>query len=320
MKKSQKPIIDHLNDYLDWIDVEKGLSSKTQENYSRFLKRFFRWLKKNELTSLLPHELSEKHVWDYRIFLARKAKRKNSEENLKRSTQEYYLIGLRSLLTFFASRDITSLPPEKIELPKSKNDTEVRFLNLDQLRKLFDAPDTSTDSGLRDRAVLETLFSTGMRISELVALNRDQIEPSIKQDELELSIIGKGSKARTVYFSPRALEWLRKYLKSRDDMAEALFINYRGPNDSSRRLTARSIQMKIKNYAVMAGLPLNTTPHVLRHSFATDLLGRGVDIRILQEFLGHSSITATQIYAHVTSKQLKDIHKKFHGGNELSSS
>ncbi|MEX0935094.1 MAG: tyrosine-type recombinase/integrase [Candidatus Paceibacterota bacterium] len=317
MKKSKKPIIKHLPDYLDWIDIEKGLASSTQENYARFLKRFFKWLEKHDLTSLLPHELTEKHVWDYRIFLARKTKHENSDKNLEKSTQQYYLIGLRSLLSYFAARDITSLPPEKIELPKTRNEKEIRFLNLDQVRRLFDAPDVSKDIGLRDRAILETLFSTGMRISELVALNRDQIESSLDKEGLELSIIGKGSKARTVYFSPRALEWLRKYLKSRDDMAEALFINYRAPSDASRRLTARSIQKKIKKYAIKAGLPTNTTPHVLRHSFATDLLGRGVDIRILQEFLGHSSITATQIYAHVTSKQLKDIHREYHGGNDL---
>ncbi|MEX2405621.1 MAG: tyrosine-type recombinase/integrase, partial [Candidatus Paceibacterota bacterium] len=237
MKKSKKPIIKHLPDYLDWIDIEKGLASSTQENYARFLKRFFKWLEKHDLTSLLPHELTEKHVWDYRIFLARKTKHENSDKNLEKSTQQYYLIGLRSLLSYFAARDITSLPPEKIELPKTRNEKEIRFLNLDQVRRLFDAPDVSKDIGLRDRAILETLFSTGMRISELVALNRDQIESSLDKEGLELSIIGKGSKARTVYFSPRALEWLRKYLKSRDDMAEALFINYRAPSDASRRLT-----------------------------------------------------------------------------------
>lgn len=316
MKKSSTPIIKHLNDFLDWIDVEKGLASTTQENYARFLQRFFDWLKSNDLANLKPHELTEDHVWKYRIYLARKANGAGSD-GLKRSTQQYYLIGLRSLLRFFAGRDITSLPPDKITLPKDDSGDEVRNLSVDQLKKIFAQPDTSTKSGLRDRAILETFFSTGLRISELVALDKKQVAGSVKKDELELSITGKGKKTRTVYFSPRALSWLDKYLQSRQDDLEPLFINYRAPKDASRRLSARAIQKRVKRYAVAAGLPKNTTPHVLRHSFATDLLRKGVDIRILQEFLGHSSITATQIYTHVTDKQLRDIHGKFHGGDEL---
>ncbi|MEX2514914.1 MAG: tyrosine-type recombinase/integrase [Candidatus Paceibacterota bacterium] len=316
MKKSSTPIIKHLHDFLDWIDVEKGLASTTQENYARFLERFFQWLRNNDLTDLKPHELSEDHVWKYRIYLARYAKGTGSE-GLKRSTQQYYLIGLRSLLRYFTKRDITSLPPDKITLPKDDTGDEVRNLTIDQLKKIFKAPDVSTKSGLRDRTILETFFSTGMRISELVALDKKQISSSINKDELELSITGKGRKTRTVYFSPRALKWLGRYLQSRKDDEPALFVNYRAPKDASRRLTPRSIQKRVKKYAVSAGLPQDTTPHVLRHSFATDLLRKGVDIRILQEFLGHSSITATQIYTHVTDKQLRDIHGKFHGGDEL---
>ena len=316
MKDSSTPIIKHLNDFLDWIDVEKGLASTTQENYARFLERFFDWLRNNDLTDLKPHDLSEDHVWKYRIYLARHATGKKSE-GLMRSTQQYYLIGLRSLLRYFTKRDITSLPPDKIILPKDDSGDEVRNLSIDQLKKIFAKPDTSTKSGLRDRAILETFFSTGMRISELVALDRKQISDSLKKDELELSITGKGRKTRTVYFSKRTLRWLSRYLNGRKDDDSALFVNYRAPKDASRRLTARSIQKRVKKYAVAAGLPQDTTPHVLRHSFATDLLRKGVDIRILQEFLGHSSITATQIYTHVTDKQLRDIHSKFHGGNEL---
>ena len=156
-----------------------------------------------------------------------------------------------------------------------------------------------------------------MRISELVALNQEQIKSSLNSDELELGIVGKGGKARTVYFSTRTLQWLKRYLKTRNDKDKALFINYRGPIDASRRLTPRSIEKSIQKYALLAGLPSTTTPHVLRHSFATDLLSQGVDIRILQEFLGHKSITATQIYAHVTSKKLREIHRQFHGGQRL---
>lgn len=315
MKKSSKPIIKHLTDFLDYIDVEKGLASTTQENYARFLERFFMWLRNNDLADLKPHELTEDHVWKYRIYLARHAG--NGSDGLKRSTQQYYLIGLRSLLRFFATRDITSLPPDKINLPKDDSGDEVRNLSIDQLKNLFAAPDVSTKSGLRDRAIIETFFSTGLRISELTALDRKQIEGSKNKDSLELSITGKGNKTRTVYISERALEWLRKYLVTRGDDSDALFINYSGPKSESRRLSARSIERRVKKYAIASGLPRNTTPHVLRHSFATDLLRKGVDIRILQEFLGHASITATQIYTHVTSKQLSDIHGKFHGGDEL---
>ncbi|MBI2594964.1 MAG: tyrosine-type recombinase/integrase [Candidatus Colwellbacteria bacterium] len=317
MKKSQKPLPQHVSDYLDWLDVEKGLSSKTQENYSRFLKRFLDWLKENRLSSLKPHELSADHIWKYRIYLARQTRSKRSSKSLRKTTQSYYLITLRSLLTFFAERDILAIPPEKIKLPRDKGDKEVRFLSLEQLERLFSVPDISSLQGLRDRAILETFFSTGMRIAELVALNREQIEPSLNLSELELGIVGKGSRARTVYFSSRTLQWLKLYLKSRTDSDEALFINYRTRSGAPRRLTPRSIEKSIQKYALLAGLPPNTTPHVLRHSFATDLLSQGVDIRILQEFLGHKNIAATQIYAHVTSKKLKEIHRQFHSGQKL---
>ena len=317
MQKSTKPLPQHVSDYLDWLDVEKGLSSKTQENYSRFLKRFLDWLKENKLSNLKPHELSPDHVWKYRIYLARQTRSKRSSKSLKKATQSYYLITLRSLLSFFAERDILAIPPEKVKLARDKAEKEVRFLSLDQLERLFEIPDISSPSGLRDRAILETFFSTGMRISELVALNQEQIKSSLNSDELELGIVGKGGKARTVYFSTRTLQWLKRYLKTRNDKDKALFINYRGPTDASRRLTPRSIEKSIQKYALLAGLPSTTTPHVLRHSFATDLLSQGVDIRILQEFLGHKSITATQIYAHVTSKKLREIHRQFHGGQRL---
>lgn len=317
MKKSQKPLPQHVSDYLDWLDVEKGLSSKTQENYSRFLKRFLDWLKENKLSDLKPHELSPDHVWKYRIYLARQTSSKRSSKSLKKATQNYYLITLRSLLSFFAERDILAIPPEKIKLARDKAEKEVRFLSLDQLERLFEIPDISSPSGLRDRAMLETFFSTGMRIAELVALNREQIESSLNKDDLELGIVGKGGRARTVYFSSRTLDWLKRYLKARNDEDKALFINYRRPTDAPRRLTPRSIEKSIQRYALLAGLPSTTTPHVLRHSFATDLLNQGVDIRILQEFLGHKSITATQIYAHVTSKKLREIHRQFHGGGRL---
>jgi len=316
MIKSSKPLPQHLNDFLDWLDIEKGLSGKSQENYSRFLKKFLDWLKVSELENIKPHQLSPAHIWKYRVFLSRKCF-SHDKEPLKKTTQNYYLIALRSLLNYFADRNILSLPAEKIKLARDREEKQVRFLNLEQLDKLFSAPDTSKIQGLRDRAILETFFSTGMRIAELVNLNREQIKIKPGMEELELSIRGKGGRIRTVYLSERTLLWLNKYLKTRKDNENALFINYQKKKDASRRLTPRSIERDLKKYVIISGLPLTTTPHVMRHSFSTDLLNQGVDLRILQEFLGHKSILATQIYAHVTNKKLREIHKKFHSGRKI---
>ena len=313
--ESPIPISKHINDFLDWIDIEKGLSSKTQENYKRFLNRFLIWLKANKLDSLLPHQLTSEHIWDYRVFLSRKFTT-HKGESLKRTTQNYYLIALRALLGYFVAKDILSLPPDKVVLPRPDKDKTVKFLNIEQLNKLFSAPDITTEAGLRDRAILETFFSTGMRIHELTSLDREQIKIKPEMVDFELGIIGKGGRARTVYFSKNAIEWLGKYLNARKDEEKALFINYRGPKIASRRLTPNAIEKNMKRYIILAGLPINTTPHTLRHSFATDLLAHGVDIRLLQEFLGHKSILATQIYTHVTNKQLRDVHRKFHGKEE----
>lgn len=316
MKKSQTPIAKHINDFLDWIDVEKGLSSKTQENYKRFLDRFLFWLKKTNLEGLLPHQLTPKHIWSYRLFLSRQFTTKKGK-SLEKSTQSYYLIALRALLGYFIAKDIVSLPPDKIALPRPDKERTVKFLTIEQLNKLFSAPDTTTVAGLRDRAMLETFFSTGMRIFELTSLNKEQIKIRPGMIDLEIGIIGKGGRARTVYFSKSAIKWLSKYLETRKDDEKALFINYRGRKTASRRLTPNAIEKIMKKYTIMAGLPITTTPHVLRHSFATDLLNQGVDIRTVQEFLGHKSILATQIYTHVTNKRLRDIHRKFHGGKDL---
>ncbi len=309
MEKSQKPIPQHLNDFLDWLDIEKGLSNKSQENYSRFLKKFISWLKENNLSDLKPHELSPTHIWDYRVYLARR-----SQKDLKKSTQNYYLIALRSLLNYFANRDIISLPAEKIKLAKDKGDKKIHFLTLEQIEKLVSMPDTKKTSGLRDRAILEVLFSTGLRIAELVSLNRDQIRIISLTKDLELGIVGKGKRNRTIFFSERAIYWLKKYLDTRKDKDNALFVNYQGRKNAPRRLTDRSIERLIKRYALLAGLPKNTTPHTLRHSFATDLLAHGVDLRLIQEFLGHRNIATTQIYAHVTNKRLRDVHRQYHSG------
>jgi len=311
MELQIKPLLKHIPDFLEYLAVEKGLSQKTQENYHKFLKKFFSFLSKNHLENLKPKDLSSDHIWQYKVFLA--------NSTLKKSTQNYYLISLRAFLSYFSERNIPSLPPEKIKLAKDKTDKSVRFLTLEQLEKFFLVPDVSKNQGLRDRAILETLFSTGLRVAELTALNRDQIKIKNninKTEELEIGIIGKGGKARTIYFSKRAIESIKKYLESRLDKEKALFINYRSKN-SEKRLSSRAVENLVKKYALLAGLPLNTSPHVLRHSFATDLLTQGVDIRVVQEFLGHRNIATTQIYTHVSNVRLKKIHREHHGGKDL---
>jgi len=316
MKKDNQPISAHLTNFLEYLAVEKGLANKTQENYKMFLKKFFDWLKLNHLESILPHQLTEEHIWKYRVWLSR-AITKTKKEPLKKSTQNYYLIALRAFLNYFTDRNILSLPAEKIKLARDKKERTIKFLTLDQLKKLLDSPKISTIQGCRDRAILETLFSTGLRVGELVKLDRDQIKIKPETKDLEISIIGKGGQTRTVYFSERAIESLRKYLTTRHDKEKALFINYHGPKNSPRRLSSRSVEEIVKKYSLIAGLPINITPHVLRHTFATDLLNQGVDIRVVQEFLGHKNITTTQVYTHVTNPRLREIHQKFHSGRKL---
>jgi len=316
MKKSNLPIIKHIPDFLDYCEVEKGLADRTQENYQHYLQKFIVWLKKAQKETLLPHELTAEDVWAYRLFLSRYTDEKGRP--LKKVTQNYYLIALRALLSYFTAKDIVSLPADKIALPKdARAEKMVKFLNLEQIEKLLLTPNTKTTIGLRDRAILEALFSTGLRIAELVALNREQFTNIKDKKDLELGIIGKGSRPRTVFFSERALSWLRKYLETRKDKEKALFIHYKARKDAENRLTARSIERILKRYVILAGVPIFTTPHTLRHSYATDLLTQGVDLRTIQEFLGHRSILTTQIYTHVTNKRLRDIHRQYHSGKNL---
>lgn len=316
MKKSKKPIVEHIRDFLEYLDIEKGLSHKTQLTYDRLLRKFIKWLEINNLKSLLPHQLTKEHIRKYRVFLSQTINKK-TKEPLKRSTRNYYLIVIRNLLNYFTDRDILSLPAEKIKLSKLKTeDRIIKFLNVDQIKKLLEAPKTSDIIGLRDRAILETLFSTGLRVAELVNLNRDQIKITPITKELEIVVVGKGNRPRPVYLSKRAIKWLKKYLETRQDKEKALFINYKGPKNAPKRLSARSIENIVKKYAILAGLPIFTTPHTIRHSFATDLLTKGVDLRTIQEFLGHKNISTTQIYAHLTSRKLREIHRKFHSLRE----
>jgi site-specific recombinase XerD len=317
--EKQKSIINYLDDFLEHLEIERGLSSKTQKNYSRFLAKFFSWLNVTKIVGLKPKELTNDHIWRYRVYLSRFVNI-HTRGTLKKSTQNYYLIALRSLLEYFVEKNITSLSPTKVKLAKDKADREVKFLTLEQLEDLLLLPDISTIIGLRDRAILETLFSTGLRVQELIDLNRDQVKINKNTADLEVAVIGKGKRVRTVYFSERALLWIRNYLDKRIDIDPALFINYKpGIEKTSlpRRLTSKSIEDIVKKYVIRGGLPVMATPHTLRHSYATDLLTQGVDLRVVQEFLGHRNIATTQIYTHVTNKQLRDIHKRFHSGRRM---
>ncbi len=316
MKKSDTPIIKHLPDFLDYCAVEKGLADKTQQNYHHYLNKFKEWLKNNNLKNLRPHELTADHIWKYRLFLARS--RDKNGKTLKKTTQNYYLVALRVLLSYFSDKDIQSIPADKVKLPRdAQKEKPPKVLNLEQIKKLLEAANKKGRIGLRNRAILESLFSTGLRIAELVSLNKEQFKNIENKKDLEITIIGKGDRPRTVYFSERALKWLKKYLKTRKDDSKALFINYRKRKDAPRRLTARSIQRIVKKCAIKAGVPIFTSPHVLRHSMATDLLSQGVDLRAIQEFLGHKNISTTQIYTHVTNKRLREIHRKYHSGKRL---
>ncbi|HEY4528490.1 MAG TPA: tyrosine-type recombinase/integrase [Candidatus Paceibacterota bacterium] len=313
------PIIEHVLPFLDYCEVEKGLSNNTQKNYRQYLLLFTNWLKKNGLSKLKPKDLTPKHIWDYRLYLAREYKPKTGRY-LGKKSQNYYLIALRALLDYFAERDITSLPSSKVKLAKQKSEESISFLEPRDVDKMLQIPDLSTTSGLRDRAIMELFFSSGMRISELVSLDTDQL--SFLSDKsttrtYELSIVGKGKHIRTIFISPRSAEWLRKYLAKRDDVYKPLFTNSRSQEDDESRLTPRSIQSMIKKCAMLAGLSKKVTPHTLRHSYATDLLSHGADLRSVQELLGHKNVSTTQVYTHVTNKRLRDIHEKFHGGQDL---
>ena len=313
-----KSIIQYRNDFIEYCEVEKGLSPTTGKNYTRFLEQFFIWLRKNSLENLEPQNLTEDHIWQYRVWLSRlRNQTRKPSLGLNPSTQSRYLIALRGLLGYFHEKSIPCLPTEKIKLPKERRERQVKFLQLEQLEALLTSPNEKTDTGLRDRAILETLFSTGLRVAELVALDRKHLAGAKGKNDFEMSVIGKGNYPRTVYFSERALYWVKKYLETRTDDDKALFTRFKGPNDDSLRLSVRGVELLVQKYAKISGIPVLATPHTLRHSFATDLLNNGVDIRMVQEFLGHRHIGTTQVYTHVTSKRLRDIHKQFHGGNKL---
>jgi len=320
MTNTNKPIKDHITDFLEYCEIEKGLSPQTSKNYYNFLNVFTKWLELADLSDLKPKDLTDKHIWDYRLYLSRK--QDNKGKYIKKTTQNYYLIALRNLLTYFTVKNIKSLSSDKVTLPKlTDKDKKIKFLKWQQVEKIFDMPDIKNKQGLRDRAIIEVLFSTGMRVSELVSLNINQFNLkkllSGKFESEELNIYGKGGSSRVIFFSKRCLTWVAKYLKKRgNDMYPPLFISYSKSlaDSDEHRLGIRSIERFVKKYANMAGLPVDATPHTLRHSYATDLLEQGADLRSVQELLGHKNIVTTQIYTHVTNPRLREIHKKFHSG------
>lgn len=299
-----------ITDFLEYLELEKNASQLTIKNYDHYLKRFLDFA-----GDLNPQEIDLNLVRKYRLYLARFIDER-TRKSLKRVTQNYFMIALRAFLRYLARIDVETLSAEKVELGEAEP-RPLKILDDSQLRSLLDGPDTSKKHGLRDRAILETLFSTGLRVSELASLNRD----TINLERREFSVVGKGGKIRVVFLSDAATEWLEKYLMSRKDSFKPLFTRYQGRVDptnggAAMRLTPRSVERIVEKYVRKLQLPVKATPHTLRHSFATDLLINGADIRSVQEMLGHSNIQTTQIYTHVTNAHLKDVHKSFHSGNK----
>ncbi len=316
-------------EFLEYVEIEKGRSVKTVENYDRYLSHFLQFAKISD-----PKDFTDELFRSYRLALNRKSvERKTGSDNLKKNTQNYYLIALRAFLKYLAYRGVKSLSPERIELAKT-GERELDLITSEELDRLLAAPKGDDLKTLRDKAILELLFSTGLRVSELASLDIDSLD--LSRDEF--SVRGKGSKIRVVFLSGAAKSALKKYLDKRDDispdsvrksktsdgrsqrpntigMDEALFINFgRGSSGKdSLRLTPRSIERIIKQYAIKSGITRKVTPHVIRHSFATDLLSNGADLRSVQALLGHANITTTQIYTHVTDAKLREVHKTFHG-------
>lgn len=304
---------EQIESFLEYLEIEKNCSKLTIRDYRHYLKVFGAWY-----SSTLPGknigDLDLGLVRKYRVYLANHADHKG---NLKKKvTQNYYVIALRSFLRFLIKNDIQTLEPSKIDLPRTES-RSLKFLERDQVERLVAQPDTSREAGIRDRAIMELLFSSGLRVSELVSLNRDKIN----LERREFGVIGKGGKGRIVFISDRAAEWIKRYLDKREDVFNPLFIRYaKGVQDENNgekmRLTSRSIERIVKKYTRLARLPVDATVHTLRHSFATDLLMNGADIRSVQEMLGHKNIATTQVYTHITNKQLRDVHKAFHSGNK----
>lgn len=305
----EKTVQSLATDFIEYLELEKNASKQTLKNYAHYLKRFADFS-----ADAVPSKIDQELIRKYRLYLSRIVD-PVTQNPLKRVTQNYFLIALRSFLKYLAKKDIPSLSPEKIELAKP-DPAPLKVLDNEALEKLLSSPDTSDKMGIRDRAILELLFSTGLRVSEITSLNTEQIN----FETGEFSVVGKGGKIRVVFLSDSAKEWLDRYLKTRSDTFNPLFVRYQGRVDAEdqgekMRLTPRSMERVVEKYAKRARLTTKATPHTLRHCFATDLLINGADIRSVQEMLGHSNISTTQIYTHVTNKHLKDVHIAFHSKN-----
>lgn len=310
LPKKETPLVRKIAEFLEYQDIEKGASKLTIRNYKHYLSRFGDWIKENE-GEIGVSKIDAKVVRKFRLYLSSYPNGKGG--TLSKKTQGYHIIALRSFLRWLVKNDHDVMSPDKIDIPKTA-DRQVKFLTGDQIERLLNAPSLSTIQGQRDKAILETFYSTGLRVSELAELNRDDIDFKRR----EFGIVGKGGKARVVFLSKRAADWIQEYLDARDDNYKPLFIGHRKTpdptmSDEEARFSVRSIQRIIKKYAKKVKLPVDATPHTIRHSFATDLLMAGADIRSVQEMLGHKNIQTTQVYTHVTHKQLKDVHSAFHG-------
>lgn len=305
---------DLIQDFLEYCEIEKGHSELTVRNYEHYLNRFLEFLQKDYSRGVTPKAITQDKIRAYRLYLNRLEGQDG--EKMKKITQNYHLIAVRAFLKYLSKRDIPSLAPEKIELGDAQR-KQIGFLEPNEIEDLFAAPvkyGKKPEVVARDVAIMETLFSTGLRVSELCNLNIDKINLTRR----EFSIRGKGGKDRVVFVSPSAAGAISAYLKTRKDSATPLFVHYSGLRDEEdggdfMRLTPRSVQRIIQKYANLAGITKMVTPHVLRHSFATDLLINGADIRSVQAMLGHSSITTTQMYTHITDQQLREVHQSFHG-------
>jgi site-specific recombinase XerD len=294
-----------LVDFVEHLEVERGRSQRTAENYHLYLMRLIDFA-----DDIQVEKITEDLVRKWRLWLNRYKNENN--ESLSTLTQSYHLIALRSFLNYCSKRDINTLSPEKIELPKTKR-KQVTFLQSEEVERLLGAVDTNSPVGLRDHAILELLYSSGLRVSELVGLDRGHVNTKRR----EFTVRGKGQKDRPVFVSQEAADAIETYLKARTDNVPALFIRYGGAEtaDNSgdfKRLTARSIQRLVSRYAKLAGITKHVSPHTMRHSFATDLLMNGADLRSVQSMLGHSNIATTQVYTHVTDQHLKEVHQRFH--------
>lgn len=302
--------------FLEYSELDRNLSVKTVKMYGYYLLFFQDWLLKAQNSDDFEVEkIDENIVRNFRLHLSHSYKNPH-KGSLKRQTQNYFLVALRSFFRYLIKQKFSVIPPEMIELGKQRDRT-IKFLLPEELQRIFTAVERKNINGIRDRAILEVLFSTGLRVSELVSLNREQVNI----DKGEFGVIGKGGKARVVFLSKHAKDALNQYLKARNDPYRPLFIRYSGPKaengltEEKARLSARSVERMVDKYRKKAGILFRIGPHVLRHSFATDLLSHGADLRSVQEMLGHKNISTTQIYTHVTNTRLREIHERYHSGN-----